>query len=169
MRCTNAQPLLSEYIDNALSARATFEVEKHLADCHECARALNEMRRTVDLVAQGPRFEVSGDFMDRLEARLRDLTPRQERWAFGMPALWRPRLAPAFGTAVAACALGAVLFLARPGRPPAPGPSLQPTSVQDAVRQNVAIAATDPFADIGTANLTAHASSDLAGEGDALN
>src|SRR5438045_265717 len=58
MNCRNIQPLLSEYIDNVLSARDTWEVDKHLAECNGCARVVNQMRQTVRLLAESDRFEV---------------------------------------------------------------------------------------------------------------
>src|SRR5258708_37439088 len=79
MNCKRALPLLSEYIDNSLSARDTWEVDRHLAGCNGCTRALNELRRTVDIVAESARFEVSPDFISCLQSRLEGLEPSTER------------------------------------------------------------------------------------------
>src|SRR2546430_13920477 len=96
MNCRTVQPLLSEYIDNRLSARDTWEVDKHLAACNPCSRALNEMRQTVRLVVDMPRFEVSVDFMERLQSRIESVRPEPQRaaWFAGLRELFRPRVLP---------------------------------------------------------------------------
>lgn len=160
MICKNAQPLLSEYIDNGLSARQTWELDRHFAECHACTRALNELRRTVQLVNGAPRREVSGDFMAKLQARLEDVEPAQPRWAWlqAIRDFARPNMLPAWGAAVATVALLIVFVYPRtPVQPSGTGTLVVPASVQQAVRQNVAISASDPLADVATANLEAHA------------
>jgi anti-sigma factor RsiW len=159
MRCETAQPLLSEYIDNALSARDTWEVDKHLTDCHACTRLLNELRQTARVVADAPRFEVSPDFMERLHARIAALEPEPPRraWASNLRALLRPRILPAWGAAMAASVWAFTLLLP----PRSPAPILPPvaemtvTQVQMAKIQYATLSASDPLADLTAANLDA--------------
>ncbi len=166
MNCKTVQPLLSEYIDNRLSARDTWEVDRHLAGCNECTRLLNEMRRTVALLQESPRLEVPAEFMQRLQDRLATVEPEPARgaWKESIGRLFLPRVLPAWGAALAACGLAAVLLLP-PSHPPATvlqqGGAVR-AAVQKAASQNVAISASDPLADLGAANLTAHASADAA-------
>ena len=169
MDCRNVQPLLSEYIDNALSGRSTWEVDRHLADCHECTRLLNELRRTADLVGSAPRFEVSPDFMSNLQSRLARLEPEPARsaWLEGIRRLFRPRVIPAWGAALGTCVLAVILMIPRPGAKLTP--ASEPMNVQVAARQNVALSASDPFADTAAANLTAHVATQPEGAGDSVN
>jgi anti-sigma factor RsiW len=168
MKCKQAQRLLSEYIDNTLSARDTWEVDRHLAACHECARLLNEMRRAVDALAAAPRFEVSTDFMERLQSRIENLRPEPARkaWLASLREMFRPRALPAWGAA-AAFLVAAVLLLPRSqhgttnDRFPLP---LTAPFVQTANNQNVALAASDPFGDMAAANLAASSAPDAAAE-----
>src|SRR5947207_456931 len=102
MDCRTAQPLLSEYIDNALSARQTWDLDRHLGLCHECTRLLNELRRTTELTANAPLFEVSADFMARLQSKLANVEPKTSAgWIQTVRSLFRPRILPAWGVAVA--------------------------------------------------------------------
>jgi hypothetical protein len=45
IRCTEAEPLFAEYLDGTLSATAKATLEAHLATCHTCTEALDEVRR----------------------------------------------------------------------------------------------------------------------------
>jgi anti-sigma factor RsiW len=161
MNCNTIQPRLSEYIDNALSARDTWEVDKHLADCNACTRALNEMRQTVSILTEAPRFEVSSDFMEKLHARIAVIEPEPPRvtWLASVRELFRPRVLPAWGAAMGACALALIMLM--PRTPVAVGGKIfdskpQPVSlVQTARNQNVALAATNPLGDPAAAALVA--------------
>src|SRR4051812_42539676 len=99
MNCKTVQPMLSEYIDNVLSARDTWEVDKHLADCNTCGRALNELRQTVRLLGETTRFEVEPEFMQKLQSRIATLEPERPRsaWVANLHDLFRPRALPAWG------------------------------------------------------------------------
>ena len=77
--CRDTQGLLSEYIDNTLSARQVWEVEKHLAVCKECGQASRQMQETVSLLRGAARFDTGDDFMARLHARLDDVSPEPAR------------------------------------------------------------------------------------------
>lgn len=159
MSCNRIQPLLSEFIDNKLSARATWEVDLHLAECHECTRLLNETRRTVDVLASSPRLEVSADFMERLQERIGDVEPATPRfgWLESVRSAFRPRLLPAWGAGLATCALAVILI--GPWNHDEINTSASPSGqeVRQAARASVALSATDPLADLGVANLAAHA------------
>src|SRR5215467_7538065 len=77
--CGKVQAFLSDYVDNALSAREVWEVEKHLAACPECAAQAREQQATVHLLHTMERHDTSTDFMARLHARLDGLEPPQVR------------------------------------------------------------------------------------------
>jgi hypothetical protein len=168
MRCKSVEPLLSEYIDERLSARRTLEVERHLAECHACTRTLNELRRTVSLVQEAPALRVSEDFTAGLQARLQGLepAPAPRAWLEGARALFRPRALPVWGAAAGLAALGIVLLIPRGEELKPPRSPVETLAVGTASHQNVAISAADPFADIGAANLAAHASAEAGGDGE---
>src|SRR5436305_1599247 len=154
MNCSTVKPMLSDFIDNQLSARDTWEVDRHLPACSDCTRALNELRRTVALVADAPRREVSQEFMVGLQAKLVGLEPLPacRAWLASFAELFRPRVLPAWGAGLAAAALALILLLPRmPGlRQHPPVEQVAEQVVKTATRQNVAIQATDPLADIGS-------------------
>jgi len=161
MNCNTIQPRLSEYIDNALSARDTWEVDKHLGDCNAFTRALNELRQTVSILTDAPRFEVSSDFMEKLHARIAVIEPEPPRvtWLASVREMFRPRVLPAWGAAMGACALALIVLMPRTSvgvgvkefSPKQPTVSL----VQTARNQSVALAATNPLGDPAAAALVA--------------
>src|SRR5579862_7694793 len=112
--CGKVQALLSEYVDNALSAREVWEVEKHLAACPECAAHARELQATVHLLHAMERHDTSTDFMARLHARLDGLESPQVRarslrdtlqgWLAGMRDPLRLNRLPAFGLGLAVVA-----------------------------------------------------------------
>lgn len=162
MNCTIIQPLLSEYIDNALSARDTWEVDKHLTDCNACALLLNEMRETVQALALAPRYEVSDDFMASLQSRLATLQPEPPRraWFASLQEFLRPRRMHAWGAAAATCALAIIMLVPRLSPPiePGPVPPPPPGIIQTAQHQSVSLAASNPLGDPAAAALISDAS-----------
>ncbi len=164
MKCDKIQPMLSAFIDNALSARDTWEVDRHLAECHECQRNLNEMKCTIKLLHDIPSFEVSADFDAKLQEKLSELQPKPDRfmWIKGLSRMFRPRLLPAWG---AASILGILLvmmvfFNQKPIRTVNLNtfPSTEANFVQQAKVQNMAFSAVNPLEDVSIANLSAHPS-----------
>lgn len=161
MKCRNAQRSMSEYIDGALGAHETWELEKHLAACSACTRALGDLRRTVAAMQSAPRYEVTPDFADALQMRLSRVTPRPARraWLIGLPSLFRPRLLPAWGLGIAASALAVFAVLPhRLARQETPRPIAVASpmrELQAARAESVALAATNPFDDVASTNLAA--------------
>ena len=117
MKCRAVEPLLSEYIDDRLSARGTLEVQRHLAECNGCARTFNELRRTVELFSMAPQLEVSDDFMSGLQSRLEGIEPAPagHAWMENVRSLFRPRILPVWGAAAAVAALAIVMWIPRGG------------------------------------------------------
>ncbi|MGC8669200.1 MAG: anti-sigma factor family protein [Chthonomonadales bacterium] len=163
MNCKRAQFLLSEYLNNTLPACDAMGVQRHLAECNECARAFHELRRTVRLLADARRYCVPDTFGQDLQQRLAKMQPRRGLWARLDRFAAGVRYCPRWSLGLAAAALGAVFVYAM-GLPFGAHPNLQSDGaleasiVRDAFRQNVALSAADPFADLAAANLTAHAS-----------
>ena len=163
--CGKVQAFLSDYVDNALSARDVWEVEKHLAACPECAAQAHELQTTVHLLHTMERHDTGTDFMAQLHARLDSLEPPQVRahplrdtlqgWLAGLRDPLRLNRLPAFGLGLAMAA--AVLFFAL-NRPvetvSAPVIQAQTISVEP-LRRHVALSASNPFDDPVAATLEA--------------
>jgi anti-sigma factor RsiW len=67
MNCHEVHPLLGAYLDGELDLLHSLDIERHLADCAECSRSLEELRHLSLDVASAPRFHAS----HQLRARLR--------------------------------------------------------------------------------------------------
>lgn len=171
MNCQTVQYMLSEYIDNTLSARDTWEVDRHLQACHACARTLNELRQTVRAISDMPRYEVSPDFMERLQARLASVEQKPARpWLLaGFQEVFRPRLLPAWGAALATIVIAVALLMPRPSAHNPGGilpQSVTDNTLQMATTQNVALTAVNPFEDLAVSNLAAHVTAESGADGE---
>lgn len=163
MTCKKAESLVTEFIDNTLSARETWELDKHFAECNACMLILNETRRAVALLSGAPRFEVSDDFISNLQARIVkvDQQPAKRAWVENLRELFRPRVRPLWGVVGAACLLMALVIAQRV--PDAPRTDVtaasSPTArlVQTARMQSIALSASDPFGDTAAASVAASA------------
>ncbi|HZO91848.1 MAG TPA: zf-HC2 domain-containing protein [Chthonomonadaceae bacterium] len=165
--CEQTQALLTDYLGNTLSARQAWQVEKHLAACAECARISREMQATVHLLRTAPRYDTSADFMAKLHARLDAVEPEAPRARPLLTAAQdglmrvlealRRRPAPALGMGMAVTALIALLLVSRPASDNNPGTAPPPPApiVEQPLRRNVALAASNPLDDPAAANLEA--------------
>jgi anti-sigma factor RsiW len=167
MNCQNAKPLISEYIDNSLSARDTWELDKHFAECNPCALQLNEMRETVNVLAAAPRFEVPNDFMAKLQGRISALEPETPRqtWITNLREFFRPGFVrPAWGAALGTAALALIILFPRPSVTTAPqgviAPPMDHNLVSVTRTQNISMAASDPLGDTAAASMAGSNSSD---------
>ncbi len=168
--CGKIPSLLSEYVDDTLSGRQVWEVEKHLAECADCAALLHEMRATVQLMQAAPHYDTSDDFMAKLHTRLDTLEPQKtpgrprleavRDWLADAQEALRTRRAPALAFGTAMLALAVFLLLPRPVTGPSGGnlpvpPSMTPPPTA-ALQRSVALAANNPLDDPAAANLEAH-------------
>ena len=185
--CLDARNLLGAYVDNSLSARQAWEVEKHLATCKPCALISRQMQATVTLLRDAERVDTSDDFMARLHARLDDAAPAiparlgfgewaRETWGRAVDGAKRGRMpVSAFGMAGAGL-VALALFVTHPASgPTVPGgidaPALsQPASAstRENSQRNVALTANDPLGDVAAEALeNAESPSAPAGAGNA--
>jgi hypothetical protein len=105
--------------------------------------------------------------MASLQSRLAGLepSPAPRAWVENLKSMFRPRVLPVWGAAAAMLAL--VVLIPRGGSESGPARGVIPVESAAALRashQNVAISASDPFADIGSANLAAHLPADSGGD-----
>ena len=175
--CHEVQTLLSEYVENTLSARDTWSVEKHLTECGDCAAQTRELQATVTLLRNSVCLDTADDFMAKLHARLDGLEPEAARpraplaalrdWLAGATQTLRAARVPALSLGVATTALIAVLLVPRTqsiqegGTRSSSGLDTKGTVsapiASQTLRRNVALAASNPFDDPVAANLAAHA------------
>lgn len=160
--CRDIQIQLSDYIENSLSARQVWDVEKHLADCADCAEQLRQLKATVELLRGAPRYDTSQDFMAALHARLDGLepTPTPTRtlldglrdWLAGARSTLQQNRLPALSLGLAAVVLILMFAVNRPDVSiPPPTPQSIPHSVAmvpETTLPSVAAESTgNPFAD----------------------
>jgi Putative zinc-finger len=61
------------FVDDTLSGIEIVGIQRHIAECKDCARHDALVRRSLMLFRSLPRIEPSADFSERLASRLRDL------------------------------------------------------------------------------------------------
>jgi anti-sigma factor RsiW len=105
MNCRQARPLFGAYWDDELTQAEREWLESHFTSCTSCRREYEDLSRTVDVVGQLPRVEVSSDFADRVLARARRRAPVVDR----IPAA-APRWIPITAAAVLIAVLGAMVM-----------------------------------------------------------
>jgi predicted anti-sigma-YlaC factor YlaD len=136
MNCSEVRAKLAAGLEGGLDPKAAMRIKEHLGACEECARELEALRRTGDLLAtirlEEPPESVRKAVLVGLEA-----PPR--RRLFAMPGV--PRWAAA---AAAVLAIVGVAVGLRPGAPPATPSSESPEAL---LIGHVAAGWNDPFAD----------------------
>lgn len=174
--CTRTREQLSAYVDNTLSAREVWDVEKHLAACPDCAEVSRQMQATVLLLRDAERLDTGDDFMAKIHARLDGLEPEPARgrslsdWmqdaATSLRENFTLRRAPGFGLGLGVAGVVALTVWTRlpapvPNVPAAttgivvstPAPSAAPQGVHENLQRNVALTADDPLGDVAAAYL----------------
>lgn len=71
--CRSALKLLSDYLDDELSADVREAIQQHLTVCHRCTVVFDTTRQTLQIVSSVEPFEVPVDVRSRLDARLREV------------------------------------------------------------------------------------------------
>ena len=157
--CHSLELRLSDYIENALSAREVWEVEKHLTSCADCTQAAQQMQATVQVLRSADRYDTGDDFMAKLHARLDDLEPetvrgrslrnRVQDWLGGLQAGVRTWNVPALTAGFAAAALVLIVHGSLPTPPPqiAPASGTAAVAAGEDLSRQVAFTASNPFDD----------------------
>lgn len=52
LRCTELVDSITDYLDSALDGPALDRIEDHLSECPDCAAALAQFRRTIELAGR---------------------------------------------------------------------------------------------------------------------
>jgi anti-sigma factor RsiW len=164
-RCRKTGLTLSDYLDNTLSAREMWEVEKHLAECAACSLLAEHTRQTVQVLRSADTLDAGDMFMAKLHARLDNLGPVPTRRSFGTVLReWfydirqqvNTRPIPTLSVGMASFIVAALLFSGKPGAVTAINPAAtQMVASQEALDRHVAVTASDPFDDPVAAKLEA--------------
>ena len=164
--CSEVQRRLGEYIDNTLSGRDVWAIERHLAVCSECSQMLAQTNHTIALLQQTPRLDTGADFMANLHGRLDTLGPvggrrtlRDMAAELFVAVQTLLVLKPVRTLGMGVAALGAVaLIVTVPAALRVPVP-IQPAEVisQENLDRHVAVTASNPFDDPEAAKLEAEA------------
>ena len=62
MNCYKAQELISQYIDNKLSAQSVSELLKHFEECDNCQQDYIMLKNIKTVLSKTPKKELSSDF-----------------------------------------------------------------------------------------------------------
>ena len=162
--CRKAEALLSEYVDDTLSARDMFEVEKHLAGCKPCSHTAELMQSTVNILRAAEALDTSNDFMAKLHSRLDTLGPVPARrslvgsfkdWLADVRQQINRKPIPALSLGMASFIAVAALF--NVSRGPAVGIKIDVAEhvSQVDLDRHVAVTASNPFDDPVAAKLEA--------------
>jgi len=89
-KCTHIRPMLSDYLDGALSNDATWQVKMHLTVCQECADLAASLGKTVALINTVSAPSLSANFDSGLTSRVQVLAEQRKSAKAGF---WLSRLA----------------------------------------------------------------------------
>ena len=78
MRCSEFKDLHCSFVDDTLAGVELVRMQRHIAECAECARVDAGVRRSLMLVRSLPAIEPSADFSAKLDARLRECRLTQQ-------------------------------------------------------------------------------------------
>jgi anti-sigma factor RsiW len=111
--CSKIQPLLSEYIGDALAPDLQWQVKEHLDSCAVCAKIVTDFSATRTLLQALPERVPSVDFEQNLAARLADLslaTPRLS-WRERIQHFFATQKRPVFATGMAFAAIVPLILI----------------------------------------------------------
>jgi anti-sigma factor RsiW len=72
MTCRELVELVTDYLEDGLSASDRARFEAHIAVCHHCTAYLRQMRETLELLGELPADALSTQAEDDLRAAFRD-------------------------------------------------------------------------------------------------
>jgi hypothetical protein len=83
MRCSEFRDLHCSFVDDTLAGVELVRMQRHAAECAECAKLDAGVRRSLMLVHSLKPIEPSADFSHRLDARLRECRLHQAHASAG--------------------------------------------------------------------------------------
>lgn len=130
--CRRYKSLIASHVDGTATADERATLDRHLSECHVCARATRELVRTRRLVASLPSLRPSARLMSAISARLRERPVGwlERLWWTFRPADWRMPAATA-ATLVLCIAVGVAILHNPTASPSRPGPQFYVTAPTD--------------------------------------
>lgn len=83
MRCSEFKDLHCSFVDDTLAGVELVRMQRHIAECAECANLDARVRRSLMLVRSLKPIEPSADFSHRLDVRLRECRLHQVQSSAG--------------------------------------------------------------------------------------
>ncbi|HEY3331119.1 MAG TPA: zf-HC2 domain-containing protein [Capsulimonadaceae bacterium] len=80
-QCNSFRPMISEYLDNSLSADKMWKVQMHLSICPDCAKLAESLSETVTLIRQLPAQTLSPSFDTNLASRIAEAAKQKQQLA----------------------------------------------------------------------------------------
>ena len=83
MTCAQVRPLLSPYLDGAVTGKQMFSLREHLSDCLKCRREYTQLRQTQSLLSKVGRAQVPDDLSLKVRLAISREAARRREPAFG--------------------------------------------------------------------------------------
>ena len=110
MRCTEARPLFSSYLDRAVSGTEMHEISGHLEQCADCQQEYVLLENTRSLVSSLGRRQPPSDLALKIRVAISRTRSRNSLSLFQRYALWMENTFQGFMVPATAGVLSAVLF-----------------------------------------------------------
>jgi anti-sigma factor RsiW len=166
--CDMAEPLLPQFVAGDLSARQTWQLEKHLTSCSDCSLKVEQLRLTIGLLQNCTKLDTSDDFMAKLHARIdavdassQDFKASEQRTSFRdiFRRIASVRRVPGLPIGVALGVAAVLMISLIPGIRPSQSATsaYQPDAhISTVVEAQLAQTAADPLGDAAADQLVVH-------------
>ena len=78
MNCNKAQELISQYIDNELSAQSVSELMKHFEECEKCKQDYIMLKNIKTILSKSPKEELGADFTASVMNKIKSENVKKE-------------------------------------------------------------------------------------------
>jgi anti-sigma factor RsiW len=123
--CSKINPLLSEYVGDALAPEKQWQVKEHLDSCAVCTKIVADFSATRELLQTLPERAPSADFEKNLAARLADISLSQPKlsWHERLQQFFATQKRPVFATSIAFAAIIPLILVVSTKRATVIGPT----------------------------------------------
>ena len=111
MRCTEARPLFSSYLDRAVSGTEMHDIFSHLEQCADCQKEYSLLEHTRSLVSSLGRRQPPSDLALKIRVAISSTRARNSLSFFQRCVLWLENTFQGFMVPVAAGVVSAVVFI----------------------------------------------------------
>ena len=111
MRCTEARPLFSSYLDRAVSGTEMHDIFSHLEQCADCQKEYSLLEHTRSLVSSLGRRQPPSDLALKIRVAISSTRARNSLSFFQRCVLWLENTFQGFMVPVTAGVVSAVVFI----------------------------------------------------------